>query len=292
MTAAVSRPAGLLPVLGLFGVAATLGIGHVFGRLAFSSGVTVLTAATVRSLCACALLYGLLRMRRTPVLPLPGVFRSLLVLGLCITAQTVLIQIAVSRLPVTLAILLFYTYPFITSTAQAVFSGERFTLALGIALGVAFAGLVMVLGASPGSVSIVGIAAALGAALSFSAALVLTPKLAPALSAPLRTFYTLGTAAVIFSTAAAALPGFHVPAGDSAWAGLIGLSLCYAVGIVTLFLLLPVVGPTRTAFMLNLEPVLVAIASWAALGEALGPLQMIGVAVVVTAVIGYQSRSG
>lgn len=287
-----ARPGGVWAIVGLFGVAATLGIGHVFGRLAFSNGVTVLTAATVRSVCASALLLLLLRWRRTPVWPLPREFRALLLIGVCITAQTVLVQIAVARLPVTLAILLFYTYPFMTGVAQAVVGGERFTPLLGVALAAAFTGLILVLGANPGAVSVSGIAAALAAAVSFSAALVLTPRLAPALGAPLRTFFTIGTAATIFVSAACVMPGFHVPASGPALTGLLGLSACYAVGIVVLFRMLPLVGPTRTAFVLNLEPVIVAVVSWLTLGETLGPVQMVGAVIVVGTVIGFQSRAG
>lgn len=277
---------------GLLSVAATLGTGHVMARLAFSSGVGVLTAATVRSLCATALVLALLRVRGTRLLPLPVGARPMMLLGLAIAAQTVLVQLAVSRLPVALAILLFYTYPFFTSVAAALLGEERFQPRLGAALCVAFAGLVLVLGVSPQRIDAWGVAAALGASVAFTAALVLTPRWAPSLDAAARTAFTMGTAAAIFASASLVTGAFQWPHEGLALAGLLGLSLCYAAGIVALFLLLPGVGPTRAAFVLNLEPVFVAGVAWLLLGEALHAAQAVGVALVVGAVIGYQWRPG
>jgi probable blue pigment (indigoidine) exporter len=57
---------------------------------------------------------------------------------------------------------------------------------------------------------------------------------------------------------------------------------------VSLFLLLPLLGPAQTAVVLNLEPVAVAGIAWLALGEALKPLQGVGAVIVVVAVIAYQ----
>ncbi len=280
-----------LPVLGLLAVAVTLGSGHVSARLAFTNGVNVLTAATLRSLCAVLLLAVLLRLRRTPVLPLPREFRGTLVLGLLIAAQTVLIQLAVALMPATLAILFFYTYPFFTGLGAALAGDEPFSGRLAIALGAAFAGLALVLGVGAAPVSLAGLAAAIGAALSFSAAVVLTPKLAPGLAAPLRTFYMLAATAALFVAVLAATRDVQLPASAPGWIGLTGLAVFYAAGITGLFLLLPLLGPVQSSVVLNLEPVAVAIIAWVALGEALTGTQIAGALVVVAAVIYFQATA-
>lgn len=275
-------------IAGLVGVAVGLGSGHVCARLAFTHGVSVLTAATVRSSCASLLLLFLLALRRTTPWPLPAQARGTSVLGLCVVAQTLLIQFAVTRLPVTLAILVFYTYPFLTSVATSLLGEHRLSTGLLAALLTAFAGLALVLGVGAAPVDLLGVAAAFGASVTFTAALVLTPRLAPNLDAPLRTFYMMATSAIVFIVAAAATGRFAWPMETVAWIGLAGLSLLYAAGIVGLFLLLPLLGPVQTAVVLNLEPVAVAGVAWLALGEALTPLQMAGGLVVVLAVIAYQ----
>ncbi|HTO47921.1 MAG TPA: EamA family transporter [Burkholderiales bacterium] len=280
-----------LPLFALFGVAVSLGAGHVAARLAFANGVNVITAATVRSVCAGLLLLVLLRLRREAVLPLPPAFGSTIVLGVLIAAQTVCIQVAVALMPVTLAILVFYTYPFLTGVAASLLGDERFTPRLAGALLAAFAGLALVLGVEPQPVSVWGFLAALGAAAAFSAAIVLTPRLAPGLSTPLRTFFMLAATAAIFVAASAATRAFHLPATGAGWTGLAGLTLGYSLGITGLFLLLPRLGAVQTSIVLNLEPVAVATIAWAALGEALTLLQVAGAVVVVATVILFRTTA-
>ena len=286
-----ARASVLFPVLGLFAVSVPLGAGHVCARLAFANGVNVLTAATFRSICAVLLLALLLRLRRAAVLPFPSEFRGTVLLGLLIAGQTVLIQLAVALMPVTLAILFFYTYPFFTGLAAALLGDERFTWRLGLSLVAAFAGLALVLGVGVQPLRLAGLAAAVGAALAFAGAVVFTPKLAPGLTAPLRTFYMIATTAAIFLAVAAATRNVTPPGSSSGWLGLAGLGVLYAAGITGLFLLLPLLGPVRSSVVLNFEPVAVAVIAWAALGEALAPAQIVGALIVVAAVIFFQATA-
>ena len=283
------RYPGWLPALGVAGIAVVLATGHVCARYAFANGVTIVTAATTRSIAASLLLLAVLRARNIAVLPLPREARAAAVLGLLITAQTVLVQIAVKLMPVTLAILTMYTFPFLTSIGMSLTGRERLTPRLVASLACAFAGLALVLGIGSQTPSALGIAAALGAALAFSTALVLTPTLAPDLPAPLRAFFMVATAATLFVTASLVTGDYRLPENDAAWLGLAGLSALYAVGFAGLFLLLPLLGPIPIAVTLNLEPLAVALISWIALGEALTPAQMLGGLVVVAAVIYYQA---
>lgn len=279
-----------LPALGVAAIAVVLATGHVCARFAFAHGVTIVTAATTRSIAASLLLLALLRARKIPVLPLPREARAAAILGVLIATQTVLVQLSVKLMPVTLAILTMYTFPFLTSIGMSLTGRERLTPRLVASLACAFAGLALVLGVGAATPSALGIAAALGAALAFSTALVLTPTLAPDLPAPLRAFFMVATAAAIFVTASLVTGDFRLPEDRAAWLGLAGLSVFYAIGFSGLFLLLPLLGPIPIAVTLNLEPLAVATISWIALGEALTTAQMLGGLLVLAAVIYYQAR--
>ena len=281
----------LLPFLGLILMAVSLGTGHVSSRLAFANGVNVATAASMRSLTAAVLLFGLLTVLGRRVFPLPAQFRSNLLLGLMIAVQTVLIQMSVSLMPVTLAILVFYTFPFLTGVASTLLGDERPTFRLFGALAATFVGLALVLGVQAG-VSLAGVACAAGAAVAFTSALVMTPRLAPDIAAPLRTFFMLSTAAALFVGGTTAAGAWQFPVNAAGWAGLAGLAAFYAIGISGVFLLASRLGATQTAIGMNLEPVAVAIMAWLLLGESLGPLQIVGAAIVVGSVIAYQLRPG
>jgi drug/metabolite transporter (DMT)-like permease len=286
---ASSRP--LLPLLALVGVAFSLGTGHVCARFAFTHGVGILTAATLRSVCATLILFALLRVRGIPLARNRAGAKATILFGFLIAAQTLAVQLAVKLMPVALAILLFYTYPLFTGIASSLLGAERLSARLLATLVAAFGGLALVLGVAPTTVDALGVAAALAASACFSSVLVLTPKLAPTLAAPVRTFLMMTTAATLLLGASAVSGHFQWPDDAVGAAGLAGLTLFYATGIVTLFLVLPLLGPTQTAVVLNLEPVAVALVAWAALGEALTPVQMLGAAIVVTAVIYFQAAA-
>jgi len=278
----------LLALVALLGVALTLGSGHVLARLAFRNGADLLTAAGVRVMCASLFLFALLRLRTMPILPLPASPRPVFLLGALICVQTLAVQWAVARLPVTLAILLFYTYPFLTGVVSGALGAERLGPHAFAALLIAFGGLSLVLGVHGTALDLLGVLSALCASAAFTAVLVLTPRIAPRFSAPLRTFLTMATATLIFGVALLGTGGPHWPEAEAGRVGLIGLGLCYAVGISVLFMVLPLLGATQTAVILNLEPVVVALIAWATLGEALRPAQLLGAVLVVAAVIWFQ----
>jgi drug/metabolite transporter (DMT)-like permease len=278
----------LLPLFALLGVALSLGTGHVCARLALTHGVTILTAATSRSACAALLLFAVLRVRGVALLPLKGTARFTILFGLLIAGQTVALQFAVKLMPVALAILLFYTYPLLTGIASSLLGGDRLSPRLVAALFAAFAGLALVLGVVAQGIDPWGVVAALLASACFTAVLVLTPKLAPAVAAPVRTLLMLATSAALFVTASVLSQQYQWPADQTGALGLIGLALFYAVGIIVLFLVLPLLGPTQTAVVLNLEPVAVALVAWGLLGEVLSATQALGAAIVVAAVIYFQ----
>jgi drug/metabolite transporter (DMT)-like permease len=242
----------------------------------------------MRSCCAALILFLMLRIKGISILPLKGATRAAIFFGFLIAAQTVAVQIAVKLMPVALAILLFYTYPLFTGLAGSVLGGEQLSARLLTALFAAFAGLALVLGIAWDGINPWGVLAALGASASFTLVLVLTPRLAPTLAAPVRTFLMLSTAAALFAAASVVSWQFQWPADPLGMAGLAGLTLFYGIGIITLFLVLPLLGPTHTAVVLNLEPVAVALVAWAALGEALTVTQMLGAVAVVAAVIYFQ----
>jgi drug/metabolite transporter (DMT)-like permease len=280
------------PVAALLACAVSLGSQHVFARVAFAHGVNVLTAATMRSATAALLLLALLLVRGMPLALPRRRLKGIVALGLLIAVQTALLQASVFLLPVAVAILAFYTFPFFTGLASSILGDESWSVRLVGALVAAFAGLALVVGVNPEPVDPLGVAAALGAAAIFTSVLILTPRLAPELGAPLRTFWMLATAVTVFLVVCAASGRFGWPADTAGAVGLAGLSVLYAAGIVGVFLLLPRMGATQTAVVLNLEPVAVAVVAWLALGESLSALQVAGAGIVVAAVIFYQASRG
>ena len=132
------RSSSWLPLLGLIGCSFCLGSAHVFARLSYAHHVNVTTAATARLTCASVLVLVYLWLRKVKFPPMGGAYKATFVLGLLACAQTVSLQIAVQNLPVAIAMLLFYTFPFFTGVASAWLGHERLSGKLIVALLVAF----------------------------------------------------------------------------------------------------------------------------------------------------------
>ena len=71
---------------------------------------------------------------------------------------------------------------------------------------------------------------------------------------------------------------------------LIALSLTVMTGIFGVFASTARIGPFRTALLMNLEPPLTAVGSALFLGEVITPLQALGGAVMIGALVAFQIR--
>jgi drug/metabolite transporter (DMT)-like permease len=282
------KSAAWLPLLGLIICSASLASAHVFARLSYAYGVNVLTAAAARLTCASVLVFIYLCLRGVKFPALRRAYRATFILGLLACAQTVALQIAVQNLPVAIALLFFYTFPFFTGVASAWMGEVPLSLKLTLALLAAFAGLALVVGAEFAHVSLVGVAAALVASVCFTLTLILTPRFAPELSPPLRTFFMMSLAAAILLVSLGATGDYGFPDSGAGWAAFSAFALLYGLGINGVFMLLPGLGATQTAVALNLEPVMVAIVAFFVVGESLSILQIVGALIVVTSVMAYQ----
>jgi drug/metabolite transporter (DMT)-like permease len=63
-----------------------------------------------------------------------------------------------------------------------------------------------------------------------------------------------------------------------------------AVAVSAVFVSTARVGPFRTALFMNLEPLLATIGSGLFLGEVITPLQALGGAVMIAALVAFQMR--
>jgi probable blue pigment (indigoidine) exporter len=80
------------------------------------------------------------------------------------------------------------------------------------------------------------------------------------------------------------------PATALGWVALVGLAVFTTVGILAVYISAVRIGPFRTALFMNLEPPLTAIGSAIFLDEVLTPLQMLGGAIMLVALVAFQLR--
>ena len=72
------------------------------------------------------------------------------------------------------------------------------------------------------------------------------------------------------------------------WFLVLILSVGVAIAILNLYVSTVRIGPFRSALIMNLEPLLATLLSAAWLGEVLTPLQGLGAAVMLAAIVAFQ----
>jgi drug/metabolite transporter (DMT)-like permease len=276
--------------------AAAFGAMAIFGKLAYGEGATVGTLLSARFVLAAGLFWLLLAstggMRDLRALCRRDVALALTLGAVAYGAQTGFYFAALDRLDASLLSLLVYTFPVLVTVSAVALGRERAGRRTACALGLASAGLVLVLAsAGAGALDAAGAALGLAAAVVYSAYILLSEGVA-ARSRPLALSALVCTGAATTLTLGALAGGDLEPGSLSAagWLWLVGIAAVSTVGAIALFFAgLRRVGPSAASILSTLEPVVTVALAFAVFGEALGPLQLLGGALVLAAVVALRA---
>ena len=274
-----------------FGLVLALVAANVFGfvtplaRYSYEFGANPVTAALFRvafgAIGATIMMVILRRSLRIPkagILPTLGVTVTLAAAALCYLS-------AVAFIPVSLGVLIFYTYPLMIAAFTTLFQRAPLGALRAIAFVVAFAGLAIAFGPSFDVIDGLGVLLAFAAAVFLAALFIFSAQALRHVGITTITFYSNVGAIPIIVGGVFLLGGLALPTADAGWIGLVGSSLCYAVGIFLHFAAIGFAGPARTAMIFNLEPIVAVILAATLLGESLTPVQYAGGALVIGALV-------
>ncbi len=192
---------------------------------------------------------------------------------------------ALRYIPVSLAVLLLYTFPAQVVVMTAILGMERLTRQRGLAFAVAFAGVALAVGDGAESLDWRGVGLGLVAATGLALTTVLGSRMMSRGHDELAIIFHMAVVAAALTTAAVASgPGFAWPAGAIPWAGYLFAGAAAGLGMLLYFLALPLIGPLRASLLSNLEPVVAILAAIVILGERPGPAQFAGIAMVLGAI--------
>jgi drug/metabolite transporter (DMT)-like permease len=282
-------PAGALYCLAS---AASFGAMGIFGKLAYDQGATVGTLLATRFALAAALFWLLVvcagGARDLRALSRRDVGIALALGAVGYGAQAGGYFAALQRLDASLLSLLVYTFPVMVTVTAIALGREPASRSTAVALALASTGLVLVLaGAAAGALNPVGTGLGLGAALVYSAYILISEGVAARVG-PLVLSTLVCTGAAMTLTLAAFAAGDLDPGSVSAagFAWLSGLAVVSTVGAIALFFAgLRRVGPTAAAILSTLEPVVTVGLAFVVFAESLGPAQLAGGALVLSAVL-------
>jgi drug/metabolite transporter (DMT)-like permease len=260
--------------------------------IATQGGGNVLTFLAVRSVAAAVLVLTLLVWTNSSLRLTLRRRLAAFGVGSILALYSVALLSAIQFIPVALAVLIFYTFPLLTTLYLWIRGRERATWMAGTAVLVAFVGLVLALDLGDPALDPRGIGLAALSALGVTTVVLLNSRLVGGGDSRPMTLHMLSAASIVFILVTALLGEFTLP--DTArgwWAFSIG-PLFYAFAIVTLFIAMSILGPIRTAMTMNLEPVSSMVFGFLLLSQALDGLQIVGAALVIIAVLAVQRAKG
>ena len=277
------------------GVVMALAVGIAFATntslaaLAYRGGATPLAVLLARSCTAFILLYLLLRARGVPrMLPAPQ-RRGALMIGAVFAGYSYGVLVAIQYLPVGLVVATFYTFPILVGLVEWWSGRQAFSGRTAAALLLAFAGILLALDVFGAPLHRLGISLCLAGAVGVTVVMTVSARVRGGGDSRPITLHMLGTAIAIFSVVAVVHGGVQLPHTTIAWLAFIAAPLFYSFGIITLFVVLAEVGPVKASLLMNIEPVTSVLLGFLLLDQRLGHSQLLGIALVVSAVLLIES---
>jgi len=259
-----------------------------FARLAYAHGSGPFDLIAIRTFLIAFLLGGVvLACRRSIGLPRKA-WRNCAAFGTAIVGASICHLSAVMFIPVGLAAQIVYLYPLMVALIDPMRNGGRVAASDILCLSLAFLGLSIALGPSLVDLDWRGISLALLAACFATATLVISrPLFAKQAILPV-VFWSNIVGGILIVPMIVVLGGLNLPpfieAAYVGWVGIGCFSILFFAAIIAQSAAVRNVGPTSTATIFNVEPIIAIVASAAMLGEHLTLLQCLGAITVVTAV--------
>jgi probable blue pigment (indigoidine) exporter len=262
----------------------------ILGKVVFNDGMDVLSFITTRGVLT--VLFFWFWLRGAPP-SRPHTTRERIVsigLGIMFSANIFALLLAIQLLPLSIAILTYFTYPLLTGLAGAVTGVDRVGWRGLLSALIAFIGLAIMLGARLGEVDMIGVVAALTAAVLRVVSLLITRASLRDTDSRLNTWYSLVPSALVFVLASLLTRTWNPPQSSLGWGAFAGMSVTSTFSVLTIFMSIARIGPFRTALIMNLEPLVSTLGSIALLGEVLTPAQAMGGAIMLVALCAFQLR--
>lgn len=264
------------------GAAIFYGFNTTLSRLAYDTGTTPLSLTLYRFLMAAILMIAIVMMLRKSW----KISVALPVFACCILGNfTISIGHlgAVKYIPVSLAAIIFYTFPLMVVAYKRLAQREAVTRNELLAFVVAFIGIGIALGPDFHEFGFIGIA------LAFLGALGATLFILSYERFPKDTDSYVGTMWIMIASTAFSLLflplGFELvpPREPIGWVYLVTITLATVTAFVLTLQAISRVGGAIFALFLNFEPVIILLLAWIVIGETLSLERVLGIGLIVFA---------
>ena len=270
--------------------ASSFAICNVLSKIVLAEGADVLTLSVFRGIVGVALMFIWLRIGATPAPHTPRARWISLGLGVLFAGVVFGLFAAISIVTVPIAILTYFVYPLFTGIIGALLGIERIGWRSALTALTAFLGLALMIGADPQELALSGIAFAVGAAACRTAILLITRSLLQNSDPQLNTWYLMLSSTAVLALVALLTWNWQGPHTATGWLALISIGFGTTISVLALFMSIKRVGPFRSALIMYLEPLLSTVLSAPVLGQVITPIQAIGGAIMLAALVAFQFR--
>jgi drug/metabolite transporter (DMT)-like permease len=253
--------------------------------LAYEAGSNPATVIWIRFLFSSLTLFLVAAALRRPLLPARRDWPALLGIALGAFGTTNGYLTSVAFIPVSLAVLIFYTYPLVVGIAEPLLERRPIGARMLLCALVAFAGLALALGPSFDTLDWRGIVLAAVASASALTAFLFTRKLSAQADSIGSSAITL---ALCFLGMCLVLPltsSFSLPTQTPGWFGLAAAAGLFMAAYFLQLLALRLAPAGPVALVFNVEPALTVMLAWLLFSTELSLLQVLGVALVIAALV-------
>jgi drug/metabolite transporter (DMT)-like permease len=260
------------------------GIMPVLTKVVYDDGVGPLGVLSVRFTAAAVLLLALARWRGEALPRGRQLLHLALLGGVGYVVESLCYFSALTRISAGLTALLLYLYPALVVVLSALVLRHRPGNVAVVCVVAATIGTALTIGPVAGGQAL-GVLLGLSAAASYSIYIVLSSTAAGGVG-PIATAAVVMSACGLVYDALALGTRAPLPSSAGAWLALSGvIVLGTVVAVAAFFAALALLGPSDTAVLSTMEPVVSVGVAAVALGETLSPVQLTGGALVIGAVI-------
>ena len=261
-------------------------IAMLFANLAYKDGIDVHTTNSVRYFATIVLLFLFQKIRGKRLGLPPRERYTSLGLGISVFMMGLGYLGATQYIPVSLAVLLFYTTPFFVAVIARFTEKEPLTIIRLIAIIMAFVGLGLALEVqSVATLNWRGVAFGFLSAVGCTSFVIINSLSMRTADPQAVNFHCLAGGTLLFAVFLVFTGG---PTGTISYLAIFKMvvsGIALTVGYITFFAGLEIIGPVKTSMLMNAEPILTILLATSLLGERLSSIQLVGAAFVILGII-------
>ena len=255
-------------------------------KVAYNLGAGLSLAIILRYLIASALVLPLI-LKNKPSLEM---YKSQISTLLIFTTGSILLTtgllMSVIYIDVSLAILIFCTYPIIVLLISILIDKEKIKSKIKFTFLITFIGLFLALGPSFKDLHILGVIAAFIASIGASTIIIINQKLSNKNIDPVHiNAFTNVFNLIFFILLFSIFFKINLNISVQAWFIILIPSLCYAIAFFLQLLAIPRIGQSKTALLLYAEPIVTILMATFLLKELLNFYQLFGAVIVISSLI-------